>query len=119
MAGRGRHVTLAPPEDNEQTPLLLSRDTTEVEADGDAVYSCTTDPHSHLPVYTSIHRIRRDIISVVEDYLSLEQLRDVKINLTVVRPLVDQFYQLHDVSISESPPPDLSWQSNMLIFRPA
>ena len=62
-----------------------------------------TNPHSHLPVYTNIHRIRRDITSVVEDYLSLEQLRDVRINVTVVRPLVDQFYELDDISISTLP----------------
>lgn len=59
-----------------------------------------TNQHSHLPVYTNIHRIRRDIISVVEDYLSLEQLRDVRINVTVIRPLVDKFYELDDISIS-------------------
>lgn len=62
------------------------------------MYSCTTNIHSHLPVYTNIHRIRRDIISVVEDYLSIEQLRDVRINISVVRPLVDMLYD-SDVSI--------------------
>jgi hypothetical protein len=65
------------------------------------VFSCVSDPHSHLPVYTNIHRIRRDIISVVEDYLSIDQLRDVYINLSVVRPLVDKFYDLDDISISK------------------
>lgn len=61
-----------------------------------------TKPHNHLPVYTNIHRIRRDIISIVEDYLSLEQLRDVRINIAVVRPLVDKLYELDDISIGES-----------------
>ncbi|PTD12935.1 Acyl-CoA dehydrogenase family member 10 [Fusarium culmorum] len=65
----------------------------------EALYSCMTDPHSHLPVYTNIHRIRRDIISVVEDYLSLAQLQDLRINVTVVRPLVDKFFGLNDISI--------------------
>lgn len=55
-------------------------------------------------MYTNIHRIRRDIASVVEDYLSLDQLRDVKINVTVIRPLVDKFYELGDISISEGCP---------------
>ena len=68
-----------------------------------------TDPHSHLPVYTNIHRIRRDIISVVEDYLTLDQLRDVRINVTVVRPLVDKFYELNDISISENAQRKLNW----------
>lgn len=68
----------------------------------DPIYSCMTDPHSHLPVYTNILRIRRDIISVVEDFLTVDQLRDVRINVTVVRPLVDKFYELKDISISKS-----------------
>lgn len=86
---------------DERRPLLRSLSSVAgpgVES-ADTLYSCMTDPHSHLPVYTSIHRIRRDIISVVEDHLSLEQLQDLKINVTVVRPLVDKFYSLNDISI--------------------
>jgi hypothetical protein len=56
-------------------------------------------PIADLPVYTNIHRIRRDIVSVVEDYISPEQLRDVRLNLAVVRPLVDKLYDLDDISI--------------------
>ncbi|RDA87336.1 hypothetical protein CP532_2613 [Ophiocordyceps camponoti-leonardi (nom. inval.)] len=118
MADRRRRITLPPtppprpaqpppssaspypshPLDAERRPLL-SRLPRESENGEDQVYSCMTNPHSHLPVYTNIHRIRRDITSVVEDYLSLEQLRDVRINVTVIRPLVDKFYELGDVSI--------------------
>ncbi|KAL2166379.1 hypothetical protein VTG60DRAFT_2889 [Thermothelomyces hinnuleus] len=58
-----------------------------------------SSPHRHLPVYTTIHRIRRDIISVVEDYLSLEQLRDLRLNVSVIRPLVDKLYEQDDISI--------------------
>lgn len=97
-----RRIQLIQPD--ERRPLLTSRDSDQVEgAEGasDPLYSCRTDPHSHLPVYTNIHRIRRDIISVVEDYLSLTQLTDVRINVTVVRPLVDKFYELDDISIGE------------------
>ena len=100
MADRRRHITLPPPPE-EQRPLL-SRLYTDHGDDGDNVYSCMSNPHSHLPVYTTIHRIRRDIISVVEDYLSLEQLRDVRINVTVVRPLVDKFFELDDISVGPS-----------------
>ncbi|VUC19823.1 unnamed protein product [Clonostachys rosea] len=95
-----RRIQLVQPD--ERQPLLTRRDSDRVEgAEGgsDPLYSCRTDPHSHLPVYTNIHRIRRDIISVVEDYLSLAQLTDVRINVTVVRPLVDKFYELDDISI--------------------
>lgn len=63
------------------------------------VFGCVSNPHSNLPVYTNIHRIRRDVTSIVEDYLSFEQLRDVRINLSVVRPLVDKLYELDDISI--------------------
>ncbi|KAF4123482.1 hypothetical protein GMORB2_6183 [Geosmithia morbida] len=92
-----RRVVLSTPPD-ERRPLL-NRLYTDHGENGDPIYSCQPDPHSHLPVYTTIHRVRRDIISVVEDYLSLKQLTDVRINVTVVRPLVDKFYELDDISI--------------------
>ncbi|KAL2752260.1 hypothetical protein ACRALDRAFT_1063531 [Sodiomyces alcalophilus JCM 7366] len=38
-------------------------------------------------------------MSVVEDYLSFEQLRDVRLNVAVVRPLVDRLYDPSDISI--------------------
>lgn len=75
------------------------------------VFSCSVNAHSHLPVYTNIHRIRRDVISIVEDFMTLEQLRDLRINISVIRPLVDQLYELDDISIGMSsrmpsrPPP--------------
>lgn len=97
MTERRRRLII-PAEPDERRPLL-SRLSTERADNGEHVFSCRTNPHSELPVYTNIHRIRRDIVSVVEDYLTLEQLRDVKINVTVIRPLVDKFYELGDVSI--------------------
>jgi hypothetical protein len=36
-----------------------------------------------------------------DDPYSIEQLRDPRMNLSVVRPLVDKFYELKDVSISK------------------
>ncbi|KAF4594547.1 nonselective cation channel [Ophiocordyceps camponoti-floridani] len=114
MADRRRRIITLPPQPplrssspppppplsltTERQPLL-SRVSRGSDHGEDQVYSCMSNPHSHLPVYTNIHRIRRDITSVVEDYLSLEQLRDVRINVTVIRPLVDKFYELGDVSI--------------------
>ncbi|KAH7359067.1 nonselective cation channel [Plectosphaerella cucumerina] len=93
MSGRSRtRARVQLPTEDERRPLLGRRQTT------DPMYSCTTNLHGQLPVYTSIHRIRRDIESVVEDYLSLEQLRDMRINISVVRPLVDMLYD-SDVSI--------------------
>ncbi|KXX74028.1 Calcium channel YVC1 [Madurella mycetomatis] len=89
-------------EPTERRPLLSQRAVFPHDLDGD-VFSCFsyTAPttHRNLPVYTNIHRIRRDIISVVEDYLSLEQLRDVRLNVSVIRPLVDKLYEQDDISI--------------------
>ncbi|KAL2212640.1 nonselective cation channel [Sarocladium strictum] len=99
MGERGHHIRLPPPPPDERRPLLRHSTTGTLEGDGEPVYSCQPDPHSHLPVYTNIHRVRRDILSVVEDYLSLAQLTDVRLNVTVVRPLVDKFYELDDISI--------------------
>ena len=78
---------------------MLERSYFSHESDGTPLYSCQTNEASRLPVYTSIFRIRRDITSVVEDYLSLEQLRDVRIGISVVRPLVDKLYEMDDISI--------------------
>ncbi|TFB06261.1 putative acyl-CoA dehydrogenase IBR3 [Trichoderma ghanense] len=98
MPDRRRRIRVSEDAPDERRPLL-SRLSTERAANGEHVFSCRTNPHSDLPVYTNIHRIRRDIVSVVEDYLTLEQLRDLKINVTVIRPLVDKFYELGDISI--------------------
>ncbi|KAI0596980.1 nonselective cation channel [Biscogniauxia sp. FL1348] len=62
-------------------------------------YSCSPNAHAHLPVYTNIHRIRRDVTSIVEDYLTFEQLGDLRLNISVVRPLVDKLYEQDDISI--------------------
>lgn len=86
----------------ERQPLLAQAETQRQPSNTQLpLFSCVSNPHSHLPVYTNIHRIRRDITSVVEDYLSHAQLRDVRINITVVRPLVDKLYDLDDISIGE------------------
>ena len=60
---------------------------------------CPANPYADLPVYTTIHRIRRDIIEAIDDPYSIEQLRDPRMNLSVVRPLVDKFYEKEDVSL--------------------
>ncbi|KAK4034011.1 hypothetical protein C8A01DRAFT_19131 [Parachaetomium inaequale] len=112
-----RHQAIRIQEPLERRPLLAQRAAFPHNLDGE-VFSCRSygtagDPssssnsnsnnneaaHRHLPVYTTIHRIRRDIISVVEDYLSLDQLRDVRLNVSVIRPLVDKLYEQDDISI--------------------
>ncbi|KAK8138704.1 nonselective cation channel [Apiospora sp. TS-2023a] len=85
-------------ERDERRPLL-SRARFAHSMDGEQFFSCNTNAHAHLPVYTNIHRIRRDVVSIVEDYLTIEQLRDLRLNISVVRPLVDKLYELDDISI--------------------
>ncbi|ESZ89661.1 hypothetical protein SBOR_9957 [Sclerotinia borealis F-4128] len=64
---------------------------------GDMCYP--QDEFGNLPVYKTIHRVRRDIISAIDDPYSLEQLRDPRLNVSVVRPLVDRLYDLDDLSV--------------------
>ncbi|KAK1989516.1 nonselective cation channel [Colletotrichum cereale] len=96
MSERSRQTRIQLPEER---PLLQRNRPSHSSEIQVPLYGCMTNPHSHLPVYTNIHRIRRDITSIVEDHLSLEQLRDVRINIAVVRPLVDKLYDLDDISI--------------------
>ncbi|CAJ2502004.1 Uu.00g048570.m01.CDS01 [Anthostomella pinea] len=78
---------------------LLSRAVFSHPNGEEPFFSCGPNAHAHLPVYTNIHRIRRDVISIVEDYLTFEQLRDLRLNISVVRPLVDKLYEQDDISI--------------------
>lgn len=50
-------------------------------------------------VYHNIHRIRRDIIESIDDPYSLDQLKAPRMNITIVRPLVDEYYASQDLSI--------------------
>ena len=80
--------------------LLLPR--VDVEADQSSLASLqprAPNPFAHLPVYTTIHRIRREVIDSLEDPYSLDQLRAPRINASVVRPLANRFFDLNDVSI--------------------
>jgi hypothetical protein len=87
-----------------ETQRLLSPDPEQVDQDGcfppHGIHDiCPANPHADLPVYTTIHRIRKDVIAAIDDPYSLEQLRDPRMNLSVVRPLVDKLYEANDVSM--------------------
>lgn len=78
----------------------------EEEADDDGCYPPrrnsdprVPNPHSHLPVYQTIHRIRRLVIASIDDPYTLDQLKSPRMNVSVVRPLVDHLYDPEDVSI--------------------
>lgn len=90
----------------ETTRLLQHPDPEQVDHDGcfppHGIHDLSpANPFADLPVYTTIHRIRRDIIEAIDDPYSLEQLRDPRMNLSIVRPLVDKFYEHQDVSMGE------------------
>ena len=57
------------------------------------------DPYAHLPVYTTIHRVRHEVINSIDDPYSIEQLRAPRINVAIVRPLVNRLWNGKDVSI--------------------
>ncbi|KAK3687680.1 hypothetical protein B0T22DRAFT_377911 [Podospora appendiculata] len=54
---------------------------------------------SAIPVYVTIHRIRRLVIAAIRDPYTLDQLRAPHIDLRVVRPLADRLYNADDPSI--------------------
>lgn len=43
--------------------------------------------------------IRRLILAVIEDPYSIEQLREPRMNVLIVKPLVDRLYDEDDISI--------------------
>lgn len=100
---RGRSRQLAESNVPELEPLLDE----DIEAENDA--SSDYVPRSRqprepnrfadLPVYQNIWRIRREVIANIQDPYTLEQLRAPRLNTGVVRPLMDQLYNLQDISI--------------------
>ena len=87
----------------EEQETLLGADE---EADDDGCYPPRIDdqprrpnPHSNLPIYATIHKIRRLVIASIDDPYSLDQLKSPRMNIAVVRPIVDHLYDPDDVSV--------------------
>ena len=57
------------------------------------------DIFADLPVYTTIHRVRKEVIESIDDPYSLEQLRAPRINVAIVRPLVNRLWDRQDESL--------------------
>ncbi len=76
--------------DGEEDPLLIAED----ECDHPDHYEgpCAPNPYADLPVYTTIHRVRREVINSIDDSYSIEQLRAPRINVAIVRPLVNRLW---------------------------
>ena len=101
---------LLPPPRRQSTSELPEHTDGDDYADSDGLYpphSCWTqaegwtegaheraDPFNtrFCRVYENIHRIRRDIIDSIDDPYSLDQLKAPRMNITIVRPLVDEYY---------------------------
>ena len=81
---------------DESDPLLDDGDPFK-HVDNDV--PCPPNPHAGLPIYTTIHMVRREVLAHIDDPYSLEQIRAPRMNALVVRPLVDRFYALKDISI--------------------
>ena len=81
----------------EENPLLNPED----DCDHPDHYEgpCAPNPFADLPVYTTIHRVRREVINSIDDPYSGEQLRAPRINVAIVRPLVNRLWDGKDVSI--------------------
>jgi hypothetical protein len=43
--------------------------------------------------------IRRLVLAVIEDPYSIEQLREPRMNVLIVKPLVDRLYDEEDISV--------------------
>ncbi|KAL8756972.1 MAG: hypothetical protein Q9199_002562 [Rusavskia elegans] len=93
---RGEDDLVEYQENDENDPLLDGSDPfTHITSDE----PCQPNPHGALPVYTNIHMVRREVIDHIDDPYSLEQLRAPRMNILMVRPMVDRLYALNDISI--------------------
>ncbi|KAJ8611231.1 hypothetical protein MRB53_038075 [Persea americana] len=97
---------------NEAMRLARSREEQETllgaeeQADDDGCYPPrqsddprAPNPHLALPVYNTIHQIRRLVMATIDDPYSYDQLKSPRMNIAIVRPLVDHFYDPDDVSV--------------------
>ena len=81
----------------EDDPLLVTGD--ECNHPDHYEGPCAPNPYADLPVYMTIHRVRREVINSIDDPYSTEQLRAPRINVAIVRPLVNRLWDEKDISI--------------------
>lgn len=113
MSSSGNDL-LAPYRTNSELEHLLEEQHEDEEhADSDGLYPpncCWTadeeppraaDLYGHYkwPIYDNIHMVRHEIINSLDDPYSIDQLKAPRMNISVVRPLVDQFYESQDLSM--------------------
>ncbi|KIW02915.1 hypothetical protein, variant 1 [Verruconis gallopava] len=88
-------------EREEQENLLGDDENANADHEGclNLTESFVQNPYQQLPVYRNIHRIRRLMLASIDDPYTLEQLQGPRINVALVRPLVDRLYDPQDISI--------------------
>jgi len=59
------------------------------------------DLHSGLNIYYNIQRIRRLVLASVEDPYTMDQLKEPRMNVLIVKPLVDRLYDEEDISVGK------------------
>ncbi|KAF2641215.1 hypothetical protein P280DRAFT_542365 [Massarina eburnea CBS 473.64] len=57
------------------------------------------DTNTDLDIYYTIHRIRRLVLASIEDPYTMDQLKEPRMNVLIVKPLVDRLYDDEDISI--------------------
>lgn len=57
------------------------------------------DPNTKLDIYYNIQRIRRLVLASIEDPYNMDQLKEPRMNVLIVKPLVDRLFDADDISI--------------------
>ncbi|WYZ43354.1 hypothetical protein EsH8_VI_001053 [Colletotrichum jinshuiense] len=100
--GQDRHHGV-PDEDEDEGPAGAAGGS-ETEAclgdgDDDGRRGVSSGPAGMLPIYVSMHRVRRLIMASIDDPYSLDQLSDPRMNVLIVRPLVERLFHPKDITI--------------------
>ncbi|KAI8683053.1 hypothetical protein NCS56_00429100 [Fusarium sp. Ph1] len=87
-------------DDDEDDGFLAASDDAEAKGCLDEGNRSTLDlVTATLPVYMTIHRVRRLVLASIDDPYTMEHFRDPKMNALVVRPLVERLYNPDDISV--------------------
>jgi hypothetical protein len=92
---REEQETLLPGDDEVADPDAASEQTEQLSGPRRAF----SDANAELDVYYTIHRIRRLVLAVIEDPYSMDQLKEPRMNVLIVKPLVDRLYDEDDISV--------------------
>ncbi|KAF0640231.1 hypothetical protein FPSE5266_20211 [Fusarium pseudograminearum] len=93
---------LKPVDDDEDEGFLALAEDGDAESKGildEGNRSTLNLPTAELPVYMTIHRVRRLVLASIDDPYTMEHFRDPKMNALVVRPLVERLYNPDDISV--------------------